>query len=366
MIIILILSGSKKKMDHLSVADRIRRKQRVKHLLAEIVENLKGYFDELQIKKFGKKSRFVVLNEIHAVHKVGSKGLQLVTGNFNSELGSLTLTIAIKSFDSPEEALRNKILTNRLSEKLKNTGVLTPRVIFEHGSILIYEGIEGKSFYDSEIDSDTKLFLTGEALSKYHSADLKPIDKGRYVFLLKKTFQDLIIPKERKEDFVNLASNSFASVLNFTSGTANFGDFHQGNVLFSFEKDDDGKQKIQVWLIDPEYTEEEKSADRMEDIGTFFMHSALECFDKNGNLIAFRTEIQPFIEGYERYLSVSGLSLSEIYRNYESAFVFHLGLNVLLEGLFLQKRANMDDERAFDRMATCIALADHCWNVGLK
>ncbi|GAG00339.1 unnamed protein product, partial [marine sediment metagenome] len=115
-----------------------------------------------------------------------------------------------------------------------------------------------------------------------------------------------------------------------------------------------------------EYAEEEQSADRMEDIGTFFLHSAIDHFNTDGNLYEFRKEIQPFIEGYERYLSDSSLSLGEIYDDYESALVFHLGLNVLLEGLYLQKRANMDDEKTFDRMSTCIALANHCWNVGLK
>ncbi|MFX1283073.1 MAG: hypothetical protein ACFFB5_05425 [Promethearchaeota archaeon] len=356
-------------MDNLSPADKVRRKQQIKHLLAEIVENLKDYFDELQLKEFGQKSRFVVLNDIQAVHKIGSKGLQLVTADFNSELGSLTLTIAIKSFDSPDEALRNKILTNRLSKKLKDTGVLTPRVIFEYGSILIYEGIQGKSFYDSEINPELKLLLTGEALSKYHSTVLKPMQKERYVFILKKTFQDIVMPKERKEAFIDLASKSLSKILRYssgTAGTAGFGDFHQGNVLFSFEKDGSDKKRIQVWLIDPEYVEEEQSADRMEDIGTFFLHSAIDNYDNDGNLYTFWREIQPFIEGYERNLSAVGLSLNEIYRNYEAALAFHLGLNVLLEGLFLQKRANMDDETAFDRMATCVALANYCWKIGLK
>lgn len=347
-------------------ADMIRRKQRIKHLLAEIVESLRDYFDELQLKKFGQKSRFVVLNDINSIHKVGSKGLQLVTAVFNSELGSLTLTIAIKSFATQEEALQNKILTNNLADKLKDTGLLTPRVIFDHGTMLIYEGIQGETFYDSTINQDMKLRLSGEALSKFHSSELRPIDKTRYVFILKTVFQDLIIPTERKKDFIDLASKKFARVLGYSSGTASFGDFHPGNILFSTEKDGNGNKVIQTWLIDPEYTEEEQSADRMEDIGTFFLHSAIEHFDKEGNLQTFFMEIQPFIEGYERHLSAFSLSLTEIYRKYELALAFHLGLNVLLESLFLQKRANMDDETAFDRMATCVALANHCWNIGLK
>jgi hypothetical protein len=351
-----------------SAADQIRRKQRMKQLLAEIVENLKHYFDELQLKEFGDKSRFIVLNGISSIHKVGSKGLQLVTADFNSELGSITLKIAIKKFSSQDEAAKNKMLTNHLANKLKDTGVLTPRVIFEHGAILIYEGIKGDSFYDSELNSEVKLILTGEALSKFHSEILKPIEKERYVFLMKKTLNELIIPEERKKDFIDLASNLFAKVLSsngHSGGTTGFGDFHPGNVLFSIEDDENGNKKIQTWLIDPEYVEEEQSADRMEDVCTFFLHSAIDNFSRDGNLHTFRKEVQHFIEGYERYLSSVGLSINDIYEDYESVFSFHLGLNALLEGLFLQKRANMNDEVAFDRMATCIALANYCWKEGL-
>jgi len=353
----------------LSAADQIRRTQRIKQLLAEIVENLKHYFDELELKEFGEKSRFVVLNGISSIHKVGSKGLQLVTADFNSELGNLTLKIAIKKFATHEEAARNKLLTNHLANKLKDTGVLTPRVIFEHGPILIYEGIKGESFYDSALNSEVKLLLTGEALSKFHSEILRPIEKERYVFLLKNTLRELIIPEERKQDFIYLASNLLTRVLTsngHSGGTTGFGDFHPGNVLFSIESDGNGNKKIQTWLIDPEYVEKEQSADRMEDVGTFFLHSAIDTFDKDGNLRSFQKEVQYFIEGYERYLSSVGLSINDIYKDYESVLSFHLGLNALLEGLFLQKRANMNDEAAFDRMATCIALANYCWKEGLK
>ncbi|MFX1515876.1 MAG: hypothetical protein ACFFC6_06175 [Promethearchaeota archaeon] len=353
----------------LSAADQIRRKQRMKQLLAEIVENLKHYFDELQLKEFGEKSRFVVLNGISSIHKVGSKGLQLVTADFNSELGSLTLKIAIKKFPSHEEAERNKLLTNHLANKLKDTGVLTPRVIFEHGPILIYEGIKGDSFHDSTLNTEVKLLLTGEALSKFHSEVLKPIEKERYVFLLKNTLRELIIPEERKKDFIDLASKLLVRVLSsngHSGGTTGFGDFHPGNVLFSIENDGSGNKTIQTWLIDPEYVEKEQSADRMEDVGTFFLHSAIDTFERDGNLRSFRKEVQHFIEGYERYLSSVELSINNIYEDYESVLSFHLGLCALLEGLFLQKRANMNEEAAFDRMATCIALANYCWKEGLE
>lgn len=353
-------------METESAAAKIHRKQRMTQILAQIVENLKDYFDEVQFKKFGERSRYIELDKINSIQKVGSKGLQLVTANFGTELGDLKLSIAIKKFDSPEEAARNRMLTNQLSAKLRDTGILTPRVIFEHGKVLIYEGIQGETFLDSELEYTHKLRLTGEALSQYHTTELRPIEPQRYIFIAKNVFKELIITPERKKKFIDRASETLARVITHSSGTAGFGDFHPGNVLFSVEKDDEGKDKVQTWLIDPEYAEEEQSADRMEDIGTFFLHSAIDHFDRDGNLQAFKREIQPFIEGYEKQLLDSYQSLDGIYGDYEIALAFHLGLNVLLEGLFLQKRVDMNNEMAFDRMSTCIALANYCWKHGLE
>ncbi|MHA2225329.1 MAG: phosphotransferase family protein [Candidatus Hodarchaeales archaeon] len=355
-------------MVEISAADRIRRKQRLKQTLAEIVENLHDYFNELQLKKFGKESRFVVLSDIRSVHKVGSKGLQLVTGEFNSELGSLILTIAIKNFPTQEEAMHNKVLTNNLATKLKDTGILTPRVIFEHGTMLIYEGIQGDTFYDSPLDPNLKLRMAGEALSKYHSLELRAVDKNRYIFVIKKVLKELVLTPERKHKFIDQAGNFLGRILTFTQGgTASFGDFHPGNILFSPEKDASGNEWIQTWLIDPEYAEEERAADRMEDIGTFFLHSAIDNFNDTTTLVELKRETTEFFNGYERHLSMNGLSLNEIYSGrQESALVFHLGLNVLLEALFIQKRGNLENKEVFSRMAVCIGLANYLWNIGFQ
>ena len=124
---------------------------------------------------------------------------------------------------------------------------------------------------------------------------------------------------------------------------------------------------IQTWLIDPEYAEEERAADRMEDIGTFFLHSAIDNFNETETLVALKNEISEFFKGYNRHLSINGLSLNEIYSGrQESALAFHLGLNVLLEALFIQKRGNLENEEVFCRMAVCIGLANYLWKIGFQ
>lgn len=346
----------------LHAAEKIRKKQRLKLILAEIVENLKDYFDELQIRKFGKTSRFIVLTDITQVHKIGSKGLNLVIANFNSELGTMRLSIAIKRFSNANEAFNNKLLTERLSKRLDGTGVSTPRVIFENGPMLIYEGIQGETFYDSTLlDQESKLQLAGEALAKYHTVVLRQVDPERYFFLLQQTLKTLELSLEEKSNLISMAEKHLSIISSYSSGTAIFGDFHQGNILFSKENG-----KIRTWLIDPEYVEEERTADRMEDIATFFLRTAIDHFERKNSLTGLRNEILPFFEGYAAYLNQFNLSFNKIYHTQvEAAFTFHLGLCSLLESLFVKKLGDMNNEQVFNRFNACILLAKHCWTKGL-
>jgi hypothetical protein len=273
------------------------------------------------------------------------------------------LAIAIKTFNTIEEALYNKVLTNRLAERLQNTGILTPRVIFEHDKLLVYEGIQGESFHDSPLDIKLKLTLAGDALARYHSTELRPVDPERYVYLTKMVLKELKLPPDRKNRLVEMGGALLNKVLHSNSGTAAFGDYHAGNILFS----QDGNQSIQPWLIDPEYAESTRAADRMEDIGTFFVKRAVDCFLEENNLQKLRDEqLITFIQGYDHFLSHYGLSMYEIYQGgHEEALVFHLGLSTLLEALFIQKRADLKDEMVLKRYAGCVATTLHVWKNGL-
>ncbi|MFW9779602.1 MAG: phosphotransferase family protein [Candidatus Heimdallarchaeota archaeon] len=351
-------------MTKLSAADQIRKKQRIKELLADIVTNLKDYFDELQMKKFGGISRYVVLNRVDSIEMIGSKGLKLVKAEFNTDLGSLNLAIAIKNFQTYEEALNNKILTERLVERLRHTGILTPRVIFEYEKTLVYEGIQGKSFHDSSLDEMLKLTLAGDAIARFHTPELRPVDPERYVYLTKKVLKELKISTDSKNRLVEKGGALLERILRYSSGTAAFGDFHPGNLLFSEERE----QYVQPWLIDPEYAEAARAADRFEDIGTFFVKAAIDHFLKDNNLQRFReNQIIPFIQGYDHFLNHYGLSMYEIYKaNQEEALCFHLGLSTLLEALFIQRRVDLNNEIALKRYTGCIKTSLHIWDSGLN
>jgi hypothetical protein len=359
-----------------NTVEKIRIKQRYIQLLSDLLEEFKDYVIEATRKEFGEPSRFVNLTKIKSIEKIGSKGLQLVTAQFHTELGDINLSIAIKEFSSREEARKNikltKLITKRLKtispKEKKHTRVLTPRVLKQQGSTLIYEGIKGASFKESNLDNINKFQLAGAALAKYHATEVKSADPNRYLFLLKGVLEQLPVPTTRKSKFLKRAADLLeTSVSLIDSGTAGFGDFHRENVMFSEFKDVDGEIIIQTWLIDPEYAEEERNADRMEDIATFFLQLGLNYYIKDKNLEKLKNDLKHFFKGYDYYLDMFNLSLNKIYRSkQESSFEFHLGLSGLLEALYSIKRDNLDDQATLDRISLCLKFTNHCWTKGLK
>lgn len=348
----------------ISAADSIRLKQHYRHLLAETVESLKFYFQLIAKNTFGEECRFIVLTDISSINKIGRTGLQLVTATFNTELGELTLTLAIKEFSTPNEAYRNMELTNLLKKRLskssrkelKNLNISTPEVIYHFNSTLIYEGIKGKTFSEVIEDEDKSwpYQLTGQALAKYHSKELKSAKPRRYLFLLKSVVDKLPIPAEYKKLLINLAADQIAKLPFYNVGTASFGDFHGENIMFSVEE-----KLVKTWLIDPEFVEKEKKADRMEDIATFFLHKAIDIYKNGKDFNIMKKEFLWVIDGYNEYLNRFELSVDQIYESKEIySFKFHLGLNALLEALFT---INNDPEN-FERIKDCLGLTNHLWS----
>ncbi|MFW9996175.1 MAG: hypothetical protein ACFFD4_29305 [Candidatus Odinarchaeota archaeon] len=366
------------------VVEKIRMKQRYMQLLSELLVNFKSYINEVARKKFGETPRFLTLNRIETVEKIGSKGLQLVTAQFQTELGGLTLSIAIKEFNQKEEAKKNRELTKLIAQRLYPSNnaeielinVSTPRVLLRYDATLIYEGILGETFRDCELDHFEKLELTGKALAKYHSSEIKPADSDRYIFLVTKVLEQLPVPVERKNKYLSRAVELVKdSVSLINSGTAVFGDFHRENVMFSIDKEAKGKNYVQTWLIDPEYAEAEKNADRMEDIATFFLHQAIDSYQKekkgdiqrDESLEKLKTDLEHLFKGYDSFLAMHHTSLQQLYSNkLDTTFAFHLGLSALMEALFAVKRGSVSNQETVERISMCLGLANRCWTKGLN
>lgn len=341
------------------------KKQQLKHLLTEFVENQQEYMNEFQIKRFGKKSRYNTLSHIHQMTKIGSRGFIIVKAELDGEWGTLKLIIPMKQFQNRKDALRNKVLMDQLVLRLQEADVKTPRVITVSESTLIFEGIQGETYNDSDILQGLKTRLIGEALAKYHTAELQEIDINRYNEQLKKSLKTLDLPTEEEMELDKRAHNLLNEISKCSSGCVKFGAFHHSRVLFTQEHEETGKRTVKTWLIEPENVETEVISDRMKDISHFFLDSALEHFGEKGNLQGFRDQLMPFFQGYANYLNKFNLSLNKIYQTYvEASFVFHLGLNSLLKAVQQRQKGMTGEHR--NQMATTVNLTRHCWKQGLN
>ena len=118
-------------------------------------------------------------------------------------------------------------------------------------------------------------------------------------------------------------------------------------------------KQVKTWLIDPEFVEKEKKADRMEDIATFFLNNAIDTFAISKDFSLLKKNLKLLFDGYDEYLNRFDLSIDYLYESKELlAFKFHLGLNSLLEALFTIK----NDPSNLDRIKNCLSLTSYLWS----
>lgn len=351
--------------------DNILKRQRTLQLLQNVFEFLEDYLKETGERFFGKKPNVLTLNNITNVRKIGRTGLQLIKAEILSDAGSFIASIAIKRFSSEEEFLRAKTKTIALDEKLVQdvaNVVRTPKILFALDKIIIYEGVNGETFDDSEVNLEKKLYLSGKALAAYHGSEPAQVNKERYQFLIKRTIKGIPIPEDKKQQYIQLGLKCLAdNVERNWSGTFAFGDFHSENIMFESvpSTPQTTKEQIITWIIDPEFSEQYMEADRMEDIATMYIFSSL--IDIYSNIFdsdEINESLSIFIKGYNSQLAKHGRQLQLYYeKTCQKAFLFHLGLNAFIRALHASRK---DPKSNLDVIARMIKLGVRIWKKGLS
>lgn len=348
----------------LTVSKKIQLKQRYYEVLSEIVEkNQLGQV--LARQKLGSIPKYLVIQELQDINKIGRTGLLLLKIQFNSESGSFNGELALKEFSSYPEAERMIQLNNWLMQRVANNPrVKIPKIFSSGERYIIYEGIEGETFEDSTFDMKMKLLQAGEALATYHSAHTIPANVERYRGLLSKMIEAIPINQDRKDHLYNLGSSLLEYYPKNLSGVYCYGDFHPGNLMLS----KDGKY---VYIIDPEFIESTISADRFEDITNFFIFEASTEFLTQSMVTRVVGHVQVFLDAYNNYLKRNGSSLETIYGEYYwLAFYFHLGLTSLIKGAIATRTASryLDEpvERSMDEIIQAYRMTKDLWIMGLQ
>ena len=348
----------------LTVSKKIQLKQRYYEVLSEIVEkNQLGQV--LARQKLGKIPKYLVIQELQDINKIGRTGLLLLKIQFNSESGFFIGDLAIKEFASYSEVQRMIDLNNWLVQRVaSNPRVKVPQIFSSGEHFIIYEGIEGETFEDSNFDMRMKLFQAGEAIATYHSVYTTTVNIERYRGLLEKMLDVLPINQERKDRLHSIGSALLEYYPKNLAGVYCYGDFHPGNIMLS----KDGKY---VYIIDPEFIESSTGADRFEDMTNFFIFEASAEFLTQNTVKHVIEHVQIFLNSYDNYLKRNGTSLEAIYGEYYwLAFYFHLGLTSLIKGAVATRTVSryLDEpaERTMDEIIQAYRLTKDLWIIGLQ
>ena len=340
----------------------------MQEIMSEFIESHKlGY--KIARQKLGLTPKFLVLENIYSLTKLGKTGILLLKVKFNTDEGPFDGSLAIKEFSSPEEAEKlvqiNEWLMNRIQN---NPRVHIPQIFSAGSNFIVYEGIDGESFQESTIQNVIKLRLAGNALATFHSPYSSPVNFNRYYGLLLKMIQGLPISEDRKHKLQSFGLTFLYYYYKEYSGVYTYGDFHPGNIMIS----DDGET---AYLIDPEFVETEISADRFEDIANFFVFDAYMEFLNKESLTETFEKINLFLDSYNSFLKHYDTSLEQIYANtHWLALLFHLGLVSLLKGaVVVQSMKAMDsfdiidpESHGVEEIIQSYRLCRQIWNLGIQ
>ena len=347
---------------------RIRLRNRMQEIMSEFIESHKlGY--KIARQKLGLTPKFLVLENIYSLTKLGKTGILLLKVKFNTDEGPFDGSLAIKEFSSPEEAEKLVQINDWLMNRIQNNPRVHIPQIFSAGSnFIVYEGIDGESFQESTIQNVIKLRLAGNALATFHSPYSSPVNFNRYYGLLLKMIQGLPISEDRKHKLQSFGLTFLYYYYKEYSGVYTYGDFHPGNIMIS----DDGET---AYLIDPEFVETEISADRFEDIANFFVFDAYMEFLNKESLTETFEKINLFLDSYNSFLKHYDTSLEQIYANtHWLALLFHLGLVSLLKGaVVVQSMKAMDsfdiidpESHGVEEIIQSYRLCRQIWNLGIQ
>ncbi len=347
---------------------RIRIRNRMQELMSEFIESHKlGY--KIARQKLGLTPKFLVLENIISLTKLGKTGILLLKVKFNTDEGPFEGSLAIKEFTDPQEAQKLVQINDWLMKRIQNNPrVHIPQIFSAGGNFIVYEGIDGESFQESTLQNIVKLRLAGNAIATFHTPYTNPVNFNRYYGLLLKMIQGLPISEDRKHKLQSFGLSFLYYYQKRYSGVNSYGDFHPGNIMIS----DDGET---AYLIDPEFVEAETGADRFEDIANFFIFDAYMEFLNKETLSDTFEKIKIFMDSYNAFLKHYDSSFERIYANtHWLGLLFHLGLVSLLKGaVVVQSMKAMDsfdiidpESHSVEEIIQSYRLCRYIWDMAIQ
>jgi hypothetical protein len=310
-------------------ADSIRKKQKLRTILTSIGDSLHGFFRDQISKNTGESPTFISIEDVQSLEKGTSKSkVHFVTYYLNTDIGKHSENLVVK-FSADESRFEKEIKNHKLISSVPERfpGIYIPKIIYKstQNRCIIYEGVSGKNFRETQMEKDHKYQLAGQTLAAIHG-----IEKGNFssepykklILYLLSTLGDY----NTEQEILEVTLPHFIALEESLGTTMIHGDFHQGNLLFSSEITapiqeilSEFPPKIKVYILDPEFVM--MGRDRSEDIGTFFAKPCIKEFREYGTVDETQKNIMAFIEGYN-------FALENIGSNYSLFDLYPSGLTI--------------------------------------
>jgi hypothetical protein len=322
----------------------------------EIMRVLSRYFlrqiEDLVRTKTGAFFPVEQIENLELGRRLGKRReLQLATLTVRDAISDrkFNFDLAFKFHANPDAAIKEGNGAFWLGDVLKNNlKVHTPQLLYfsRESSLLVYEGVQAKEFFDSELEEPEKLFLAGMALPYVHGIFRQKVQVDRYLHLISGVTNGLQMSPDEKTELKSLFKPFLRHVGISEAGGNCFGDFHPGNIMFQHFGDanastsntgDNTVDQTQIFLIDPAFLDNEGNVDRTEDIGTFFSKIASNEWLLNQSFDTSIRQIEQFVKGYNYITQMNGVTLQDYYVDGKPSFDFQIGLGILLETLYKTK-----------------------------
>ena len=342
--------------------DSVRKKQKLKTILTTIGESLQTVFKNQIYDTAGERPSLISIDDVNSIEKGTSKSkVHFVTYYLNTDIGKQSVNLVVKF--SADDVRYNKEIKNYgliASVPERFPGIYIPKIIYKspQNKCIIYEGVSGKSFRETQLEKNFKHQFAGQTLSAIHGTDTNKFVTEPYkklILYLLSTIGDSSL----EEEIVDLMLPYFLSLERSLGATMIHGDFHQGNLILSSEVTtaspeiiEEFPPKIKVYIIDPEFIM--PGRDRTEDIGTFFAKPAIKEFNKYKTLVETRKNAEAFIEGYNFALHKMGADFGLLDLYPEGITIdFHVASYVLYDTSekILEKQLELDSEEVKKNIA---------------
>jgi hypothetical protein len=327
-------------------AQRIRIKMRIHEVLTTVAEKLEPYFKEMISRvNQGKEPQHITILDIEerlltiSRSKIYDVGYQLHT-----DLGKFDIKVLIKFCGTADKFQQELTNYSTLSRKLLTTDLIdTPRVIYhsERLNCVIYEGANGISYKELEVDRDIKAFISGRLLAKIHKIGQfnSQTEISYYRDLLLFSLTQIPIPAEQQERIIDKMLPALIAVRSSISSVEVLGDFLPSSLIIHI--DDKTLSKIRNEMSNPKMNFSAEIInteglsfewrDRFECMGTFFAEQLIKEYDANKKYSQTCADFAAMAIGYDLQLSIENPKYTLI-NLYPKGFTidFHVALYLIV------------------------------------